>query len=385
VTRKNLRPVTSASDGGVFRSSWEPVDLAPFLDGTYRPPTPTVLSREDGLCLLYRARLHSFYGESESGKSWLAQCAAAEVLCHGGTVAYLDFESDEAEVTGRMVALGVPANAILARFVYVRPDTNLRRREDEDAFCRFLARDGLELVVIDGVTDALSVFGYRTKENDDLANFFRTLPRRIARETGAAVILVDHVNKDQDSRGRFATGGQHKMAALDGAAFMVEVRRPFGRGRPGVVSVRVAKDRPGALRAVAGPARQSDRTQLLADFHLEGDPDGTVVRWRLAPPASYSPSTDGEQPGAFRPTWYMERVSEYLDGLEWENTREIRDAVKGRAGIIGKALTRLVEEHYCEVKSGRRRNEKLYRLTKPYKQTEDPQSDAFRDDSGASS
>jgi hypothetical protein len=37
--------------------------------------------------------VHVFNGETESGKSWLAQAATAEVLCNGGTALYLDFES----------------------------------------------------------------------------------------------------------------------------------------------------------------------------------------------------------------------------------------------------------------------------------------------------
>ena len=53
----------------------------------------------------------------------------------------------------------------------------------------------------------------------------RTVPRSLAARTAAAMVLVDHVTKDTDSWGRFAIGGQAKMAGLDGATAMREVLR----------------------------------------------------------------------------------------------------------------------------------------------------------------
>lgn len=80
------------------------------------------------------------------------------------------------------------------------------------------------LAVVDGVTDSLGLFGYSTKDNDDVSAWARELPRRIADRTGAAVVVVDHVTKDADSRGRFAIGWQAKLSGLTGAAYTVEVR-----------------------------------------------------------------------------------------------------------------------------------------------------------------
>ena len=77
-------------------------------------------------------------------------------------------------------------------------------------------------------------------------------------------MLIDHVTKNSDSRGRFAIGAQAKLAGLDGAAYTIEVRKPLGRGMEGALSVRVAKDRPGAVRPNCGAYRASDRTQEAA-------------------------------------------------------------------------------------------------------------------------
>src|SRR5665811_288715 len=53
--------------------SWLPVDLSTYLDGSHKPVVPTLLARTDGVCLLYPGLIHSLHGESESGKSLVAQ------------------------------------------------------------------------------------------------------------------------------------------------------------------------------------------------------------------------------------------------------------------------------------------------------------------------
>jgi len=99
----------------------------------------------------------------------------------------------------------------------------------------------------DGVTEAMSLQGLELKDNADVAKFVVLLPRSLAR-MGGAVVLVDHVAKDRNGRGRFAIGAQHKLAGIDGAAYSIEVIRPFGRGMRGLSRLTVTKDRPGFVR-----------------------------------------------------------------------------------------------------------------------------------------
>src|SRR5690606_2761547 len=78
--------------------------------------------------------------------------------------------------------------------------------------------------------------------------------------------------------GRFAIGGQSKMASLTGAAYTVEVAEPLGVGRRGILSIRVAKDRPGLVRGPGGAFRASDRTQAVAKVTVDSTPeDGPMV------------------------------------------------------------------------------------------------------------
>jgi hypothetical protein len=48
-----------------------------------------------------------------------------------------------------------------------------------------------------------------------VASWLELLPRWAAR-LGAAVLVLDHVVKNVETRGRWATGSQHKLAGLDG-------------------------------------------------------------------------------------------------------------------------------------------------------------------------
>ena len=105
-----------------YGRSWDPVDLSDVLDGNWTPPAPSLMRRDDGHALLYPGMVHTFQGESESGKSMLAQAVAAETLQAGGRVLYLDFESDRGTVAQRLLLLGATREQIIERFDYMNPD-----------------------------------------------------------------------------------------------------------------------------------------------------------------------------------------------------------------------------------------------------------------------
>ena len=254
------------------RSTWAPVDLSEILAGNFKPTPPEIMRRSDGPSLLYPGKVHSFHGESESGKSWLALIAAVEVLGDDGQVLFIDHESDAETVCERLVLLGAKPDAILKRFTYVAPDQPLHATD----FPALLA-EPLRLTVIDGVTDAISTEGCKSNDQDDVSLWLRRVPKRIARETGAAVVLIDHVTKSKDGRGRFALGSQQKMNGLTGAAYTVDIGTPFGRGMIGEVVMRVGKDRPGQVRPNAGKPSQLDRTAEVARVTIDSRLPGRIL------------------------------------------------------------------------------------------------------------
>jgi hypothetical protein len=68
------------------RTAWDPEPLDDVLSGDYEPEKTVILVRADGVALLYAGKTHSFSGESESGKSWLALLAALADECSSWTM-----------------------------------------------------------------------------------------------------------------------------------------------------------------------------------------------------------------------------------------------------------------------------------------------------------
>lgn len=373
--------------------TWAAVDMATALDGTEEVAT-TILARTDGVNLFYRGKVHSVHGESESGKTWLALCAVAECLTGGEPVLYVDFEDDAKGVGGRLLLMGVPRAIVTdpRLFAYARPETGWSTDAERKAF-EHLISERYSLAVLDGVTESMGLFGLIGKDNDNVATWQRTLPNAISRATGAAVVCIDHVTKDADSRGRFAIGGQQKMAGLSGAAFIIEPETPFGRGLAGEASVRVGKDRPGYLRGLGGPWRKSDRTQLVAKFRLDSTDDG-LTRWQLDPPDG-SGTTGHHNADPSQRKWCMEQVSRYweaqnpdavadpksktLAGCSMTKTQDAMLAANPGTGI-GRdawraAISALVTERYAR-QIGGPRGSHLHVVLRPYREDADETPDS---------
>ncbi|MDJ0315070.1 AAA family ATPase [Arthrobacter sp. H35-D1] len=223
------------------------------------------MRRSDGVRLLYPGKVHSLHGESESAKSLIAQAECVRVIKSGGRVLFLDFESDAVSVIGRLLGMGATAEIILKRFKYVRPefDPETFGEAEEEAFQRHLG-GVYDLIVIDGVTAAFDVYGLNSMDNGDTMKWGRKLPLRLASKTGAAVILIDHVTKSSDGRGRFALGAQMKMSFLTGAAYTARMTQQLAVGRVGKIEIRVGKDREGLVRSHSTDFRSSDQTAAIA-------------------------------------------------------------------------------------------------------------------------
>ncbi|MEH0635414.1 AAA family ATPase [Streptomyces bottropensis] len=225
--------------------TWAAQDLRSVLDGTYRPPQPSVGRRDDGVGLFYPGRMNSVASESEAGKTWFALIACLQEINDGHHVLYLDFEDDAGGVVGRLLCLGAHPDDILERFHYVRPENS---PSDIDLIdLASILEHSPTLAIVDGVTEGMSLFGLELKDNTDVAKFGRTLLRPLA-NAGAAVVTLDHVVKSSENRGRYSIGGVHKLNGLNGVMYMLENRRPFGIGVTGKSTIRVAKDRPGQIR-----------------------------------------------------------------------------------------------------------------------------------------
>lgn len=367
-------PTTSPDDAEP--ASWGRVDLGPYLDGTYKPLVPSLFTRTDGVSLLYPGKTHSFHGESESGKSLVLQVQCARLIATGRPVLYVDFEDDAASVTQRLLRFGATPQQIADHFDYRRPEVHPQSTPAElDAWMDMLARS-YDLAVIDGVTDSLGIFGFSTQDNDEITKWMRTFPRNLADRTGAAVVVIDHVTKNAETRGRFALGGQAKMNAITGSAFTVEIDQPLGDGLKGIVVLRVGKDRHGYLRSRSGPMRAGDRTQETARIVI--DSTGDVPHVTIDPPRQAAPADGSRAPS--RMTGVMEKISRTLEAADGPLTgRGLQELVGGNKDRFAAGLRTLLEEGYVTASTGAR-GANMHSSSRPYRQREDPLSDLYGGD-----
>lgn len=341
-----------ADNGAAQRSTWKPVDLAAVLGSDAEEEKPSVLAREDGACLLYRGRLNTLFAPPEQLKSWLALGAARQELLAGNDVVYIDFEDSARGVVERLRDLGVEDQLIVDKFVYIQPAESVEagRPELEAALAR-----NPTLVVIDGVTESMTLEGLSLNDNAEVAEFFARLPRWMAhRPDGPAVLMLDHVVKSREGRGNYALGAQSKLAGIDGAAYTVTMTMPFGRGRIGHGNLCLTKDRLGWIDA-------EGKIRLVANIEAESYEGAVAIRLTAPVP------TD-----EFRPTVLMERVSIALENRmsEGANWSWIQKNVKGKGEWKHQALDVLVREGFVTIESGNH-NAHVHHSVRPYREAEE--------------
>jgi hypothetical protein len=242
---------------------WELADLVPILAGKTAEQAPSMLLRTDSKGLVYPGKVHVIAGEPEAGKGLLALAGCAERMGLGEHVLHLDFEDTPETAVARLRALGVPDPLIYGLFHYASPQDPLQ------GDIRQLVPPGTTLAVVDGVTEAMTLHGLKMLDNTDVATFLALLARPMA-AAGAAVLLLDHVSRDREARGRGAIGAQHKLAGVD-VSYMLDIVRPFGRGLEGLSRLTVTKDRPGFIRATSAGRK------LAADLELYSENEDLAV------------------------------------------------------------------------------------------------------------
>ena len=315
--------------------SWCRVDLSAVLDGTWQRPVPSVGSRDDGAGLFYPGKVHTVASEAEGGKTWLALHAAAQEITAGHGVVFVDFEDDEAGAAGRLVIMGADPADITGRFGYIRPDEHVGMPGNRGRLDEALGDLKPALVVLDGITEAMTMHGLELRDNADVARFGRLLLRPIAR-TGAATVALDHVAKDRDRQGGYAIGAVHKLNGAD-VAYVLDNRHPFGIGLTGRSQIMIRKDRPGQLRRHG--RRSHDGLYHYADLVIVSHGEDFA---EVSLPAA---ALDGAAPQ--RPTVIMAEISAVLASTPGELSQtSIESLIPSRAGAVRLALELLVNDGY---------------------------------------
>lgn len=339
-------------------TSWLPKPLN--FDNTDEEPKPEFLPREDGKHLFYRGKVNGLVGESESGKSWIAQFAVQQALAIGQRVIYLDFEDTARGILNRLKALGASKDQ-MENFLYAQPDERLDKNASV-AIYGSLVSFKPDLIILDGVNAAMSLLGLDINSNNDATQFSQSILRPL-KSQGACVITIDHVPKSKDNRGNYAIGAQAKRADIDGCAISVAVVAPFGRGQNGELKMTVTKDRPGHVRAISLGAKAVG----IAHLRSNGADKVRIIIEGLR-----------EKNGGFRPTHLMEKVSKLLEGATTPITKSaVMKGVEGKADSIQIACQVLVDDGFVSISNGAR-NALLLTSVKPYRESNDPSSNEYK-------
>jgi hypothetical protein len=236
------------------------------------------LKRGDGHCLFYRGQVNLLFGDPESGKTWVSLAACVEALIADRRVLLMDLDHNgAAAMVGRLLMMGAPKDKLadLDWFRYCEP-------EDGAAVAQ-VVKDcqawNPDVAVVDSIGELLPMLGADSNSADDFTRAHTRVLKPLAL-AGAAVIAIDHLAKNTDSRARGPGGTAAKRRAIGGVSLRVKAQRQFTPGKGGTALLLVNKDRHGGLRQHC-PAE--DKEPVAGTFVL-CEPDQDPTRWRVLAP-----------------------------------------------------------------------------------------------------
>ena len=206
--------------------------------------------------LIYAGGRHMLSGPSESMKTIVAWILALEsmraVEWEYPRVAHADFEMGPTRTRRLLEDLGADKGT-LESIYYVEPLTP----PGEHQLGEDIADEGAHLAIIDAAAGAYGVQELDDNARKDAEKFARTWIDPLWRR-GVATILVDHVVKRSDERGKYAIGSERKVGQVD-VHLGVEVVQQLVRGGRGVLKIRTHKDRGHGVADAPRAARRRPR------------------------------------------------------------------------------------------------------------------------------
>ncbi|WP_261565453.1 AAA family ATPase [Frankia gtarii] len=196
--------------------------------------------------LLYLGHLHQLIGAPEAGKSTVGAAWVLDELRGDGRVVWLDEEAGPEQMVEKLLALGAtPGMLAPARLAYVPFPGRTWGAPDVAALDDLMTAVRPTLVVVDSVSAFASAAGLNDSDNTDTSRIYKTVYLRMARQHGAAVVVLDHLTKS-DEGGRFARGAGSKLGLVD-VSWRLDVVKPFDRANDGLLKLTIGKDRRGYL------------------------------------------------------------------------------------------------------------------------------------------
>lgn len=258
-------------------------DLTFVLSGPRPIPEAELVARTDGVPIIYKREVQSIIAEPESGKTWLALWAIKDHLDRGGTVIYVDFEMGVDRAMDYLLYLRTDPAKIVERINYVyAPDKDHLLRVVDDLQVR--ASDGEDiLLVIDSWDEMLAAMGVDPNHQEAGTEPMRLIFHPV-KKAGATGIVIDHTTTKKSNKKRGGAGSFRKLAAVEVTIELKVVQQPHPGGH-GRMTVEIAKDRPGWLRANAIQQRDAEGKlrELLGTLHIDSTGDPTKVSMWIEP------------------------------------------------------------------------------------------------------
>ncbi|MGW5075175.1 AAA family ATPase [Rhodococcus sp. NPDC004095] len=281
-------------------------NIADVLDNGGTQVLPDTMRWAEDQCLFYSGKVNSVFGDPESGKTWVALAAVAAELGIGKRVAFIDIDHNGVQAIAKnLLNLGVDRDVLVDQeaFRCTSPD-------DEVVFGALVAdlvAWGADLVVLDSIGELLPIFSASSNDSDDYTHVHRRVLTPLA-QAGAAVVVVDHLSKGDNSRAHGPTGTMAKRRATGGVMLRITVAEAFSPGRGGRVHLNVFKDRHGGVRSQV--AHDKSKEPLLGDFVLVAG-GGDALSWYIEPRATELPAK--ESTADKREREHRERVDQLLN------------------------------------------------------------------------
>lgn len=342
--------------------SWKPIDLRIVVAEGYEQPRPTI-GCVDGVDhgLFYSGRINMLFGDSGGGKTWLALFIVGELMRQGRDAIFIDYEDHPKSQICRLEQMGVPRDTILQHLIYFQPSERWTKTSERNITEACVGRD-VAIAILDSTGEALSVDGVQPNSDDEVAKWFRGCARFLANNLGAAVVLLDHVVKSKESsrNSDFAAGSHRKRAAVNGAAYFLEVISAPSRDSDGSFRLNTKKCRFGWRK----------HGTVACEVSMKNDPNFDI-NFTVSAPTEIQRTASGKP----KFTWYMQQVSEFLESqTEPQSKAKIVAGVKRNDRLTSTAIATLVELGYARSVAGPR-GAHLISIIKPYRQDEQPNID----------
>jgi hypothetical protein len=304
--------------------SWEPINLA--------APDFAEPAEAPYCCgLLYRGKRHAVSGPPEAAKTLFSLLLGIEHMRGGhGGFALVDFESGPNSTRLLLEDLGATIDEIAA-VLYFEPegpptDDDLAQLTDE----------GVTLAVIDAAAGAYDASGLDDNKRKDIEAFYRSWTKKLW-QRGITTLLLDHVTKNAETRGKFAIGSERKLGTVD-VHLGLTVLTQLHRGAGGLVKVLTHKDRPAYLQR-----------PTAAELELSSDPETHRISW------AFRDAIGDDGGGGWRPTVLMEKVSRFLEQqTEPVSRNTVEQNVIGKGKYLRAAIDALITDGYADETAGPR-------------------------------